>query len=218
MNSRNMKKTNQFDKDYYENGVKKGISGYENYKWIPTRSIPEAITICEKIHFHSAIDFGCAKGFLVHALNLLGKNVVGVDISEYALETSLPQVKDKLYLLNKSMSEIGIYADLLIAKDVLEHIPEEEIDGILADFYKVCDQAFLVIPLGDNDAFRIREYEIDKTHVTKKDEEWWINKIKKAGFNLKSFNYEFGNIKEKWIPQYKYGNGFFLINKTPNKK
>jgi 2-polyprenyl-3-methyl-5-hydroxy-6-metoxy-1,4-benzoquinol methylase len=103
-----MKKTNQFDKDYYENGVKKGISGYENYKWIPTRSIPEAITICEKIHFHSAIDFGCAKGFLVHALNLLGKNVVGVDISEYALETSLPQVKDKLYLLNKSMSEIGL--------------------------------------------------------------------------------------------------------------
>ena len=208
-----MKKNNQFDKDYYENGVKKGISGYENYKWLPTRSIPEAITICENINFQSVLDFGCAKGFLVHALNLLGKEAIGVDISEYALQTSLKQVKDKLFLLDKPLSEMGFKIDLLIAKDVLEHIPEEDIDNVLSEFYKVCDQAFLVIPLGDNDAFRIREYEIDKTHVTRKDEEWWINKINKSGFKLKSFNYSFGNVKEKWIPQYKHGNGFFLINK-----
>jgi SAM-dependent methyltransferase len=208
MNLHNMKK-NQFDKDYYENGVKRGISGYENYKWIPTRSIPEAITICENINFQSVLDFGCAKGFLVHALTLLGKEAIGVDISEYALSTSLEQVKDKLFMLDRPLSEMGFKVDLLIAKDVLEHIPEEHIDETLSEFYEVCDQAFLVIPLGDNDAFRIREYEIDKTHVTRKDEEWWINKIKKAGFKLTSFNYEFGNVKEKWIPQYKHGNGFF---------
>ncbi len=206
-------KNNQFNKDYYENGVKKGISGYENYHWIPTRSIPEAITICEKIDFQSVIDFGCAKGFLVHALNLLGKEAIGVDISEYALQHCLPQVKDKVYLLDKPLSEMGLKADLLIAKDVLEHIPEEDIDGVLSEFYKTCDQAFLVIPLGDNNLFRIREYEIDKTHVTRKDEEWWFGKIRKAGFKLKYFNYYFGEIKEKWIPMYKHGNGFFLIQK-----
>lgn len=206
-------KKNLFDQDYYENGVKKGISGYENYHWMPTRSIPEAITICENINFQTVIDFGCAKGFLVHALNLLGKNAIGVDISEYALQHCLPQVKDKVHLLDKPLSEMGLKTDLLIAKDVLEHIPEENIDGVLSEFYQVCDQAFLVIPLGDNDLFRIREYEIDKTHVTRKDEEWWFNKIKKAGFKLKYFNYHFGSVKEKWIPMHKHGNGFFLINK-----
>jgi len=209
-----MKQTKElFDSNYYENGVKKGISGYENYRWMPTRSIPEAITICNKIEFESVLDFGCAKGFLVHALSLLGKKAVGVDISSYALETALPQVKDRLFLLDKPLSEMELKADLLIAKDVLEHIPEEDIDEILSEFYKVCNQALLVIPLGDNDSFRIREYEIDKTHVTKKDEEWWFNKIKKAGFSIKSFNYNFGNVKEKWIPLYKHGNGFFLIQK-----
>ena len=213
MNLHNIMKNNQFDKDYYENGVKKGISGYENYKWIPTRSIPEAITICERIEFNSVLDFGCAKGFLVHALSLLGKQSIGVDISEYALNNCLPEVKDKVFLLDRPLSEMNITTDLLIAKDVLEHIPEEDIDETLSEFYKVCNQALLVIPLGDNDSFRIREYEIDKTHVTRKDEEWWINKIKKAGFNLKYFNYNFGNVKEKWIPLYKHGNGFFLINK-----
>ena len=60
-----------FDENYYENGIKMGISGYENYKWLPTRSIPEAISICENIEFTSVLDFGCAKGFLVHALSLI---------------------------------------------------------------------------------------------------------------------------------------------------
>lgn len=203
----------KFDEDYFENGIKKRISGYESYKWIPSRSIPEAISICERINFESVIDFGCAKGFLVHALSLLNKNAIGVDISEYALNNSLPQVKDKLFLLDKKLSEMNLQSDLLIAKDVLEHIPEGEIDDILSEFYKVSNQVFLVIPLGDNDFFRIAEYEIDKTHVTKKDEEWWINKIKKSGFKLESFSYSFGDIKEKWLPKYKYGNGFFLLKK-----
>jgi len=206
-------KNNLFNEDYYENGIKKGISGYEKYQWMPTRSIPEAISIIEKIEFESAIDFGCAKGFLVHALNLLGKDAIGVDISEYALNNCLPQVKDKLFSLNKQLSEMNLKTDLLIAKDVLEHIPEENIDETLSEFYKVSDKCLLVIPLGDNDSFRIREYEIDKTHVTKKDEEWWINKIKKSGFKLKSFSYAFGHVKEKWTSTYKYGNGFFLIEK-----
>jgi len=209
-----MKNTQKFDKDYYENGVKMGISGYSNYSWIPTRSIPEAITICENIEFDSVLDFGCAKGFLVNALSLISsKPVIGVDISEYALQTSLPQVKEKLFLLDKDLSKMNLFADLLIAKDVLEHIPESEIDKTLGEFYKVCNKALLVIPLGDNDSFRIREYEIDKTHVTKKDEEWWINKIEKSGFKLKYFNYIFGNVKEKWTSVYKYGNGFFIIEK-----
>lgn len=206
-------KNNLFNEDYYENGIKKGISGYEKYQWMPTRSIPEAISIIEKIEFESAIDFGCAKGFLVHALNLLGKDAIGVDISEYALNNCLPQVKDKLFSLNKQLSEMNLKTDLLIAKDVLEHIPEENIDETLSEFYKVSDKCLLVIPLGDNDSFRIREYEIDKTHVTKKDEEWWINKIKKSGFKLKHFSYSFGNVKEKWTSTYKYGNGFFIIEK-----
>ena len=49
MNSHKTNNTNLFNEAYYENGVKAGISGYENYKWIPTRSIPEAISISEMI-------------------------------------------------------------------------------------------------------------------------------------------------------------------------
>lgn len=204
---------NSFNEDYFENGIKKGISGYEKYSWLPTRSIPEAISIIETIKFENALDFGCAKGFLVHALNLLDKQTIGVDISEYAINNCLPQVKDKVFLIEKNIAEKNLKTDLLIAKDVLEHIHQDNIDEVLLDFYQTCNQALLIIPLGDNDTFRIREYEIDKTHITKKDEEWWIKKIKKANFKLKSFDYKLGSIKEKWTSSYKYGNGFFILDK-----
>jgi len=31
------------------------------------------------------------------------------------------------------------------------------------------------------------------------------------GFKLKEFRYTLGSIKEKWIPEFPYGNGFFIL-------
>ena len=201
-----------FDEKYFEDGVRSRVSAYENYRWMPERSIREASSIINNIPFTTVLDYGCAKGFMVYALRLLGKEAHGVDVSDYAVKNCHPRVKDYLTVVETAEDIKGGW-DLIIAKDVLEHIPEKNIDETLSEFYKVSDKCLLVIPLGDNDSFRIREYEIDKTHVTKKDEEWWINKIKKSGFKLKHFSYSFGNVKEKWTSTYKYGNGFFIIEK-----
>ena len=194
-----------FTKDYYEDGVRKHLSGYENYKWMPTRSIPEALDIKENFNFKTCVDYGCAKGFLVNALRIIGCEAYGEDISEYAIENCHPNVKDYLSLPSEN------FYDLLICKDVLEHIEEEDLPGILKNIRKKSDQFFFVIPLGDYDRFRIREYEVDVTHVTKKDEEWWINLFESQGYELVKFSYSLGSIKKKWIDQYPYGNGFFLL-------
>lgn len=197
---------NLFNKDYYENGIKKGISGYENYHWIPTRSYSEAIEICKRFKFNSVIDYGCAKGFLVHALRQLNKNAYGEDISDYAISNCLPKVKD---YISKPTSKT---ADLLVCKDVMEHVSEKDIPAILTFLYKKSNKFLFVIPLGENESLRIREYEIDKTHVTKKDEDWWLDQFRIAGFNIEEFSYDMGKIKEKWTNTYPYGNGFFILN------
>ena len=194
-----------FDKDYYEDGVRKHISGYENYKWMPPRSIPEALDITNKFSFNTCVDYGCAKGFLVHALRLLGCHAYGEDISEYAVAHCHPEVKEFISEPNDNKY------DLLICKDVLEHVPEMDIPGVLRHFTKKSNQFFFTIPLGDDNRFRIREYEVDVTHVTKKDEEWWIDMFKSNGLKLKEFSYSLGSIKEKWIKSYPYGNGFFIL-------
>ena len=194
-----------FTKDYYEDGIRKHISGYEDYKWMPTRSIPEALDIKEYFDFKTCVDYGCAKGFLVNALRIIGCDAYGEDISEYAVENCHPNVKDYVSLPNDN-----VY-DLLICKDVLEHIEEEDLPGVLQTFARKSNQFFFVIPLGDEDRFRIREYEVDITHVTKKDEEWWIKMFESQGFRLTKFSYSFGSMKEKWVGPYPYGNGFFIL-------
>lgn len=196
-----------FTKDYYEDGVRKHISGYENYKWMPTRSIPEALDIQKNFNFSTCVDYGCAKGFLVNALRIVGCDAYGEDISQYAVENCHPNVREYVSLPNDK------YYDLLICKDVLEHVHEENLPRVLQSLRKKSDQFFFVVPLGDEDRFRIREYEVDITHVTKKDEEWWIDLFKSQGFKLTNFSYSLGSIKKKWIEQYPYGNGFFILEK-----
>ena len=202
---------NLFDKDYYENGVEKGISGYTNYRWMPTRSIPEAMEIKKSFDFKTCVDIGCAKGFLVHALRILGCDAFGEDISEYAIENCHEKVKPFL------STETDKKYDLLICKDVLEHVPQEQLPTLLKKLLPRADQFFFVIPLADNNLFRIREYEIDITHVTKKDEEWWINLFRSCGFFLKDFSYSMGPIKEKWVNEDPYGNGFFVLEKKDKR-
>ena len=73
----------QFTKDYYEDGIRKHISGYENYSWMPTRSIPEALDIQQNFEFKTCVDYGCAKGFLVHALRIIGCDAYGEDPKLY---------------------------------------------------------------------------------------------------------------------------------------
>jgi len=201
----------QFTREYYEDGVRKGISGYENYKWMPTRSIPEALEIKNYFETSSVLDYGCAKGYLVHALRMLGVQACGEDISDYAIENCHPRVKDYI------SKPTGSYYDLIICKDILEHVEEKDLPELLTDVAKRGRQFFFVIPLGDEDRFRIREYEVDVTHVTKKDEEWWIRMFESCGLRLTNFSYSFGSIKEKWIKPYPHGNGFFCLEKIISK-
>merc|ERR1739848_265626 len=81
----------QFTKDYYEDGIRKHMSGYEEHKWMPTRSIPEALDIKDKFDFKTCVDYGCAKGFLVHALRILGCDAYG----EHIDEVNIPDVLEK---------------------------------------------------------------------------------------------------------------------------
>ena len=207
MNSHDIKKV--FDEKYFEDGVRSRVSAYENYRWMPERSIREASSIINNISFTTVLDFGCAKGFMVHALRLLGKEAHGVDVSEYAVTNCHPKVKDYLTVVDTAEDIKGGW-DLIIAKDVLEHIPKEEIPSVLAALRRRCKTIFVAVPLGDGTRYRIREYEMDITHVTKEPEEWWLTTLVEAGFKIKYFDYEFGHLKENWTVPHPYGNAFIV--------
>jgi predicted TPR repeat methyltransferase len=199
----------QFDEEYFENGLQSKKSAYENYRWMPERSLREAMSIIQSIEFDSVLDFGCAKGFLVKALNLLGKNAEGIDISDYAIENCDPAVKS--FVSTKPISDIkdGTY-DLLVTKDVLEHIPKSDLPDLMLEFRRVAKSIFLIVPLGEQNRYRIREYELDSTHVVRENEDYWLSLVLNAGFKVTFFDYRCGYLKEKWVEEHEFGNLFLV--------
>lgn len=200
---------NIFDEKYFEDGVRNRVSAYENYRWMPERTIREASSIINAIKFDTVLDYGCAKGFMVYAMRLLGKDAYGVDISEYAIENCHPKVKDYLSVI-QTPEEIKGGWDLIIAKDVLEHISKENLPNTLSAFRSRCKNIFIAVPLGDSKRYRIREYEMDISHIIREPEEWWLTTIVQAGFKIKYFDYQFGHLKENWTTNHPHGNAFIV--------
>lgn len=200
---------NTFDEKYFEDGVRNRVSAYENYRWMPERSIREASSIINNIKFDTVLDYGCAKGFMVYALRLLGKEAYGADVSQYAVKNCHPNVKDYLQVIENTEQLTGGW-DLIIAKDVLEHIPKDVIPSVLSELRRRCKTIFVAVPLGDGKRYRIREYEMDITHIVREPEEWWLKTIVEAGFKIKYFDYEFGHMKENWTENHPHGNAFIV--------
>jgi len=84
----------RFGREYFDGGRGQGYGGYRyDGRWVP---------IAERIRdfygltsVHRILDVGCAKGFLLHDLRLVlpGATVAGVDISSYAIEHAMEDVR-----------------------------------------------------------------------------------------------------------------------------
>lgn len=210
-----MGELNQFGEDYYERGVQLGISGYSDYRWLPDLTIPMCQKIIQYLNIkkdHTILDFGCAKGYTVKALNDLGYNCYGTDISEYAISRAPASAKDKLVLFDKEHSLFqSVHFDIVIAKDVFEHIKPGDLEEILAVLSAITSTIFCVIPLGEKGKYIVPEYEGDITHVVRENMEWWRRFFQKNGLEVRSSVYRVPGVKDNWS-HYKKGNGFFVLD------
>ena len=82
----------RFDKDYFDGDRKYGYGGYKyDGRWV---------AFAEKLIAHyglkpgdKVLDIGCGKGFLVHDFRKAGMDAYGIDVSAYAIENAMPEVK-----------------------------------------------------------------------------------------------------------------------------
>ena len=101
----------EFDREYYEQGPMTGKSLYTNYRWLPELTLPLAHHIavdCNLDKHQTICDFGCAKGYLVYALRLLGYESYGVDISKYAISKAPKEVNGHVTCI-EPLAEFGFY-------------------------------------------------------------------------------------------------------------
>ena len=195
-----------YNEDYYQNGIEKGISLYEDYRWRPDISFPIAQAIKDTYPGCSVLDFGCARGGVLRALYALGVDACGVETSEYCLKNCFSE------FVGTTIPEENVFERRIIfCKDVLEHISEPE--EILKELRMKNYGGLFIIPLGDNEKYRIPEYHKDITHKVAENEEYWCYLFKRTGWKVDAVRYELGDIKYKWREKHRYGNGFFFVSR-----
>lgn len=189
-----------YDSHYYENGPQSEKSLYQNFRWIPELTIPLAHHIAQSMGImpdETVCDFGCAKGYLVKAFKLLGYPTHGVDVSEYAIGEADKDVAKYLHLVEPCSNDFP-YAQHMVCKDVLEHIPYEDIDAQLETLRSKCENIFAIMPLAKNNKYIIPAYELDKSHHIRETGEWWHDRFRNAGFFNINVTTNLGPFKANW--------------------
>ena len=206
-----------FNEDYYERGAETGKSLYSHYRWMPELTIPMAHHIAKYMDLddnEKVLDFGCAKGFTVKALRLLGYKAYGVDVSEYAVSQIEEHTRKWCGVIKPQeplvCAEFGY--DWILCKDILEHVPYEHISKQMEVFYRGGKNLFIIVPIGRNGKYLIDSYEQDKSHFIKEDIDWWCNEVVDAGFDIAKATYDLGPFKKNWQFEPE-GNALIIANR-----
>ena len=211
-----------YDEAYFQRGKQSGKSLYTDYRWLPelTRSMAKAIVEhIDLSHYDSVVDFGCARGYLVRALVEMKIDAYGLDISQYAITNCDSSIQKRVAVINdgieKGFMELGLASiDWVIAKDVFEHITPSSLTEVLDQLKTKTKHLYVIVPLGDQGSFRIKDYEQDPSHVIAENEIWWSSLFVSSGFSVDRFNHFVPGVKEEATKLHAKGNGHFLLSRA----
>src|SRR5258708_22873897 len=120
----------------------------------------------------TALDAGCAMGFLVEALRDRGVDAHGFDISDFALSNAREDIKP--YVWKASMvTPLERDYDVIISIEVVEHLTPDQADAAVEN---LCSHTREIIFSSTADDFR------ETTHLNVRGPEYWAELFAKHGF------------------------------------
>lgn len=129
----------RFGREYFDGTRDQGYGGYRyDGRWIPV--VQDFIAHYGLAPSSSFLDVGCGKGFFLHDLVALlpGIKVAGVDISEYAIENSMEDVKPFLKVSNAtSLPYPDKSFDAVVAINTLHNLKREDCKRALQEIVRV---------------------------------------------------------------------------------
>jgi SAM-dependent methyltransferase len=176
----------QFGKDYFDGDRRYGYGGYNYFPrfWQP-------VMPTFKSYFHltqdsSVLDVGSGKGFMLHDLvaAVPGIKVQGIDISPYAIENTIEDIKPFVQVGNaKSLPFADKSFDVVISINTIHNLPIDECKQALREIQRVARKyAFITV-----DAYRTPEEKIrmdawNLTALTYMSVDEWKQLFKEVGY------------------------------------
>jgi len=176
----------QFGKDFFDGDRKHGYGGFNYHPrfWQPVIPI-------FRNHFNlsadsSVLDVGCAKGFMIHDMVELipGITVKGVEISEYAIENTIEDMKPYVQVGNAiSLPFDDNSFDVVISINTVHNLEEDECGQALQEIERVSrGKSFITVDAYRNDEGKEMMYAWNLTGRTIMHVDQWIQFFKKVGY------------------------------------
>lgn len=181
----NRKVAKQFGLEFFDGNRDQGYGGYKyDGRWV-------AIAKRFKDHYGlsdtaSILDVGCGKGFLLHDFKLIMPNchIAGIDISSYAIEHAMEDVKPFLKVANcLKLPYPDKSFDFIVSINTVHNLPIEQCQQSLSEIQRVSRRAmFVVVDAYKDDDEKKRMYKWNLTAETILHADEWIKLFSRAGY------------------------------------
>ena len=139
----------RYDKDYWDGDRRYGYGGYI---YMPGRWAPVAKGLIEKYGLtgkSKILDIGCGKGYLLFEIKQLlpGCKIVGIDISEYAIDNAKEEISDSL-MVCRAQDRLPFRDnefDLVISLTTMHNLEINDLKSALKEMERVGKDKYLVV-------------------------------------------------------------------------
>jgi len=176
----------QFGKEYFDGDRLTGYGGYNYHPrfWTDTvKRLREHYKLAEDAR---VLDVGCAKGFMMFDFKKLMPrlDIRGIDISQYAYEHALPEMKPFISVANASALPFDDKSfDLVISINTIHNLPLEQCKQALREIQRVTRKdAFIVNDAWHNDRERQRMLDWNLTAQTYMHVDDWKKLFAEVGY------------------------------------
>ena len=146
----------KFDKDFFDGDRKFGYGGYYYNKKFWKNVLPTFANYWNLNSKSTLLDVGCGKGFMLYDLKryIKGINVMGLDISTYAINNSLEDIKSNLIIGNATNLPFSDNSfDVVVSINTIHNLNKKDCAIALKEIQRVTKKySFITV-----DAYRNNE-------------------------------------------------------------
>ena len=173
----------KYGEDYWDGERKYGYGGY---KFIPGRWKPVALDLIKTYNLKPGsrvLDVGCGKGFLIYEMLQIEPklNIIGFDVSQYAIDNSKNEIKDFISIGNaeKKFPYSDKNFDLVISLGSLHNLSLEDLSTSLKEITRVGLHSYIMVESyrTEEELFNFQCWALTcKTFLNSKDWVWFFKK------------------------------------------
>ncbi len=176
----------KFDKEFFDGDRKYGYGGYSYNPRFWTTVVKDFIEYYNLVDGSKILDVGCGKGFMMYDFLQANKNLIvkGIDISKYAIENSMQEIKDYVSVGNaKELNFDDNEFDLVISINTVHNLEYEECARALQEIERVSrkDKYVILDAYRDNEQKeRMLKWNLTAKTILNVDD--WIELFNKYGY------------------------------------